>query len=187
MATPRPSPSTVAQKVVRNVAALAQLQAEAEGRVGPHQRLVERLTGSIASPWMVLTIVGSVVAWIGLNTLGVRAGLPRLDPPPFQWLQGSVSLAALLVTLMVLATQRRHAQRSARRGDLELQVNLLAEQKTAKLIALLEELRRDLPSVRDRVDPVANAMTEAVDPRAVLSVIDGDVSPRESPPGKGQR
>jgi hypothetical protein len=30
-------------------------------------------------------------------------------------------------------------------------------------------------------------MTEAVDPRAVLSVIDGDVSPRESPPGKGQR
>jgi uncharacterized membrane protein len=119
---------------------------------------------------------------VALNTVGASAGLPRLDPPPFQWLQGVVSLAALLVTLMVLATQRRLAQRAARRGDLELQVNLLSEQKAAKLIALLEELRRDLPSVRDRIDPVANAMTEAVDPKAVLSVIDA-----EDTSTKGQR
>jgi uncharacterized membrane protein len=51
-------------------------------------------------------------------------------------------------------------------------VNLVAEQKIAKLIALLEELRRDLPIVRDRVDPVADAMAQAVDPQAVLSVLE---------------
>jgi len=182
MASSRPSPTNVAQRVVRNVSTLAQLQADADVSVGRHQRLIERLTAWIASPWTLLTIVVSVAAWVALNTVGASAGLPRLDPPPFQWLQGVVSLAALLVTLMVLATQRRLAQRAARRGDLELQVNLLSEQKAAKLIALLEELRRDLPSVRDRIDPVANAMTEAVDPKAVLSVIDA-----EDTSTKGQR
>ena len=175
MASSRPSShANVAQRVVRNVSTLAQLQADADVSVGRHQRLIERLTTLMASPWTLLTIVVLVAAWVGLNTLAPSASFRRPDPPPFQWLQGVVSLAALLVTLMVLATQRRLAQRAARRGDLELQVNLLSEQKAAKLIALLEELRRDLPSVRDRVDPVANAMTEAVDPRAVLSVIDAE-------------
>ena len=98
-----------------------------------------------------------------------------------------MSLAAPLLTLMVLAAQRRLAQRSVRREDLELQVNLLAEQKTAKLIALLEELRRDPPSVRDRVDPVANAMTEAVEPTAVLSVIGRGAPPAETSSGKRPR
>jgi uncharacterized membrane protein len=75
---------------------------------------------------------------------------------------------------------------------LELQVNLVSEQKIAKLISLLEELRRDLPSVRDRVDVVADAMAEAVDPQAVITSLEDDVAPdargdslatRLSPPG----
>jgi uncharacterized membrane protein len=181
MARRRSSSSAVAREVVRNVTTLAQIHADAEGRVGRHQRFIERVTASIASPRAVLVLLAIIAGWIVANTAGTHAGLPRLDPPPFQWLQGAITLGALLVTLMVLATQRRQATRAARRGDVELQVNLLAEQKTAKLIALIEELRRDLPAVRDRVDPVANAMTEAVDAGAVLSVIDA-----ESPPTKGQ-
>jgi uncharacterized membrane protein len=113
--------------------------------------------------------------------------LPRLDGPPFPWLQGALSLSALLVTTMVLATQNRQAKRATRRGDLELQVNLLAEQKTAKLIALLEELRRDLPSVRDRVDSVANALAKAVDPQAVLSVLEYDQEPGPASSGHAPR
>jgi uncharacterized membrane protein len=177
MAHARASTGSVAREVVRNVAALAQVHADDEGSVGRHQRLVERLTAGIASPWALLVVVVAVGGWIALNIVAAGAGVAPIDPPPFQWLQGTATLAALLVTLMVLSTQRRQARRAARRGDLELQVNLLAEQKTAKLIALLEELRRDLPSVRDRVDPVANAMTEAVDPGAVLSVIENEPPP----------
>jgi len=40
-------------------------------------------------------------------------------------------------------------------------VSLLAEQKTAKLIALIEELRRDLPEVTNRHDPEAAATCDA--------------------------
>jgi uncharacterized membrane protein len=48
---------------------------------------------------------------------------------------------------------------------------LLAEQKLAKLIALIEELRRDMPNVNNRVDSLAEAMTHAVDPNAVADAL----------------
>jgi uncharacterized membrane protein len=42
----------------------------------------------------------------------------------------------------------------------------------AKLIALVEELRRDLPMVRDRIDREADSMQEAVDPAAMLAALE---------------
>lgn len=73
---------------------------------------------------------------------------------------------------MVLTTQNRQSRHAERHAQLDLQVNLLAEQKVAKLIALVEELRRDMPSVPDRVDPVAEGMTEPLDPEVVLTVLE---------------
>jgi uncharacterized membrane protein len=55
-------------------------------------------------------------------------------------------------------------------------VNLLAEQKTAKLIALLEELRRDLPNVHNRHDPQAAAMEHATDPQAILNALEETIA-----------
>jgi len=52
-----------------------------------------------------------------------------------------------------------------------LQLNLLSEQKIAKIIAILEELRADLPNVHDRYDPEAIVMQEAADPIAVLNAL----------------
>jgi uncharacterized membrane protein len=158
--------------VAQNIETVAHLQTEADGRVGLSQRTIERVTASIAQPLSLNVIVGVVALWVVVNTLGATVGLPQVDPPPFPWLQGVISLSALLVTTMVLTTQSRQGQRVAQRENLELQVNLVAEQKIAKLISLLEELRRDLPSVRDRVDPVADAMAAPVDHKAVLTVLE---------------
>jgi len=76
-------------------------------------------------------------------------GWQRIDPPPFFWLQGMVTLSALLMTTLVLITANRQTRNAEERSHLDLQVNLLAEHKVAKLIALVEELRRDLPMVRE--------------------------------------
>jgi uncharacterized membrane protein len=159
-------------RVAQNIETLANLQTEAEERVGRHQKMVERLTAALGHRWTLNAIVGIVALWVGVNTLAPHIGFLQIDSPPFPWLQGAVSLSALLVTTMVLTTQNRQAKVSSHRGNLDLQVNLVAEQKITKLIALLEELRRDLPSVRDRVDLVADAMAHAVDPEAVLSALE---------------
>ncbi len=52
-----------------------------------------------------------------------------------------------------------------------LQLNLVTEQKIAKLISLVEELRTDLPNVKNRDDVEAEVMMHAIDPEAILEVI----------------
>lgn len=53
-----------------------------------------------------------------------------------------------------------------------MQMSLLTEQRTAKIIDLLEELRRDMPSVQNRVDLEAEALTKTVDPHEVLATLE---------------
>jgi uncharacterized membrane protein len=156
----------------QTIASIATLHARSELQVSWHQRTVESVTATLGRPVFLYAILTLVVLWIGVN-LGHRyLGIPELDRPPFYWLQGAVTLGALLMTTVVLITQNRQGKIAERRAQLDLQINLLAEQKITKLIALVEELRRDLPIVQNRHDPEAEAMTQAADPQAVLEALE---------------
>jgi uncharacterized membrane protein len=96
----------------------------------------------------------------------------RWDEPPFFWLQGLLGLLSLTTTTVVLITQNRWMRRVERRSQVELHINLLAEEKIGKLVALLEELRRDLPTVRDRPDSQAEAMARGTDVREVVDEVE---------------
>jgi uncharacterized membrane protein len=157
----------------QNVETLTSLRARAERELTTHQRRIERFTEQIGRPRTFYLIVTFAGVWCGFNALAWHLGVRPFDPPPFAWLQGAVGLGALLMTTIVLITQTRQTQDAEQRSQLDLQVNLLAEQKAAKLIALLEELRRDIPTVENRFDRVAEAMKEPVDPHAVLSALEG--------------
>jgi uncharacterized membrane protein len=172
----------VAAHVTHSLEAVAAMVAREQGHVHRHQRFIEYLTAMIGRPKTAYAIVALVVAWVAWNSLGRAVGLPIIDPPPFSWLQGIVGVGALLTTTMVLATQNRLGGSAEQRARLDLQVNLIAEQKAAKIIALLEELRRDLPSVVNRVDLEADAMTEAVDPHTVASALENSSIPPDSAP-----
>jgi hypothetical protein len=65
------------------------------------------------------------------------------------------------------------------RTHLQLQINLLAEQKTTKIIMLLEELRRDLPHIPGRHEQHAETLQAASDPDAVLEAIEQRKEQRE--------
>jgi uncharacterized membrane protein len=54
---------------------------------------------------------------------------------------------------------------------LTLELAILSERKTAKIISLLEELRQDHPDIQDRIDDEAAAMPEPADPQSVLETI----------------
>jgi uncharacterized membrane protein len=166
-----------------NVETLASLRARAEQGVSHHQRRIERFTARMGQPRSFYLVLSFSAVWIVFNLVATRVGVRPFDPPPFDWLQGLTGLCALLMTTTILITQNRQTHQAEQRGQLELQVNLLAEQKIAKLIGLLEELRRDLPTVRDRVDKMADAMTEPVDPHAVMSALEDKLgSDSDAPP-----
>ena len=156
----------------QQVDTIAALQARAERNVSIHQRTVETVTAFLGRPLFLNLVLIFVALWILANLFPKRFGLKQFDQPPFYWLQGVVTLGALLLTIVILITQNRQARLAERRAQLDLQVNLLAEQKVAKLIALVEELRRDLPSVVNRIDLEAEAMSESADPHAVLEALE---------------
>jgi uncharacterized membrane protein len=75
------------------------------------------------------------------------------------------------MVVLILATQRREDQLAQHREQLILELALLSEQKTAKVIELLEEFRRDNPHIHDRIDRQADAMAQPADPQQVLDSI----------------
>jgi uncharacterized membrane protein len=75
------------------------------------------------------------------------------------------------MVILILATQQREYQLAKLREQLTLELAILSEQKTAKVIQLLEESRRDNPLIRNRVDQEAEAMAQPADPQSVLDAI----------------
>jgi uncharacterized membrane protein len=75
------------------------------------------------------------------------------------------------MVILILATQQREHQLAQLREQLPLELAILSEQKTAKVIPLLEEFRRDNPLIRNRVDQKAEAMAQPADPQSVLDTI----------------
>ncbi len=131
---------------------------------------------------MFLGVILLLVAlWMLANDALRRSGLAEFDPAPYFWLQGIVGLGALLTATIVLIKQNRLAKLEEQRAHLDLKVTLLTEQKAAKLIELLEELRRDLPNVRNRHDPEAAALKQAMNPNLVLAALDERAAPEEQP------
>ena len=149
--------------------------------MGTHQRGIERITAALGRPRSIYVVLTVVALWVGFNAFAGALGVRPPDPPPCDELQAVVGLAALLMTIMVLTTQNRQSKHAEQRAHLDLQVNLLAEQKVAKLIALVEELRRDMPAVPNRVDHVAEVMTEPLDPKVVMNALEGTLDSKPKP------
>jgi uncharacterized membrane protein len=154
--------------VAQTVETVVTVRARAQSQVTRHQRAIETFTAALGRPRTLYVIVVMVAGWCLWN---VWQATP-VDPPPFFWLQGAVGLSAVMIATLILITQNRQNREGEQRAQLDLQVNLLTEQKITKVIQLLEELRRDLPNVKNRVDLAADAMTHAVDAGAVLSALE---------------
>ncbi|HZU67047.1 MAG TPA: DUF1003 domain-containing protein [Ktedonobacteraceae bacterium] len=154
--------------VGENIESIVDLHMCAEKQVSHHQRFIETVTNNLGRPRFFYLIVLFVALWIGVNLLLPRFGVASFDVPPFYWLQGIVSLSALLMTTVILITQNRHGKLDDLHMHLNMQVNLLIERKVTKLIDLVEELRSDMPIVENRHDPQAEAMKEPVNPHEVV-------------------
>jgi uncharacterized membrane protein len=166
------SPDTVPASISQNIETMEDYYSRQHQSIGRAQRLLERVSAAIGRPLFLVVIVSFVAAWILVNLMGSRIGVRPFDPPPFSALQGIVSLSALLTTTIVLIGQNRLAKLERRREQLELQVNILTEQKTTTIIRLLEELRRDLPMVRDRHDPTAATLQVPTDATQILTALE---------------
>jgi uncharacterized membrane protein len=135
------------------------------------QLAIERISAFFGSPWYFASCVVFILLWMVLNSWGVHAHWHWVDAPPFALLQGLVSANALLITIAVLIRQNRMARLAAHRSHLDLQINLLTEQKTTKILQLVDELHRELTELRRRPDTQLEEMRKPADAGALLDAI----------------
>jgi uncharacterized membrane protein len=167
--------------IEQTVAAIAKLHEQHRAGVTPIQQVVEGVTGFVARPRFAGYVALFLLAWAVLNLVLPRLGLKPFDPWPYEGLQGIASVGALFLTVFILITERRENELSDLREQLTLQLAISAEQKSAKVIRLLEELRRDLPNVRNRSDPEAQDLASPADPQAVFDALKQSQEEAEAP------
>lgn len=162
LTAPLPDPIT------KNIEAITALHTQEVQDISAHQRLLEAIAiffGRVAFLYGLLAILA---VWIFGSLFD---GLLPFNIPPFSWSEQGLDAAALVISTGVLIRQTRQENFAEQRTQLMLQLNLLSEQKIAKIIGLLEELRADLPDVANRHDPEAEVMQKAADPIAVLEAL----------------
>lgn len=169
---PEPQPATLSDHISDNIDGVVALQRRESEALTPAQRRLERLGRFVGRPTYLVGLLLTATLWVVVNITAPSMGFRPFDEPPFPWLDLVLTFVALVTTTVVVIGQNRQTKLEQRRAHLDLQVNLLTEQKVSKLIHLLEELRRDLPNVRDRHDPQAHALQERADTGKVLSAID---------------
>src|SRR5450631_1877809 len=166
-------------QISQNIEAVLEFYTRENQKISRSQRILERISGFIGQPVFLGFILLFVALWMLTNDAMRQFGRAEFDPAPFFWLQGIVGLGALLTTTVILIKQNRLAKLEEQRAHLDLKVTLLTEQKAAKLIELLEELRRDLPNVKNRHDSEAETLQQSMNPELVLAALDERSEPED--------
>lgn len=165
--------------IMQSVHTIATLHDEHHRAASRMQKVVESAVRLAGRPRFAGVMFALMAAWVLGNFLVDRAGGHPLDPPPFPLLESVIGALALFLTILILITQRREYELEERRTQLSLQLALLAEQKNAKIIEMIETLLNAHPDESLRADPAASSMAKPVDSAALLSAIDERQRERE--------
>lgn len=131
----------------------------------------ERLSDAIAyhagRTWFIAAHAAWFGGWILLNSGKVPAVRP-FDPFPYQFLTFVVSLEAIFLSLFILMSQNRANKQADARSHLDLQINLLAEQESTKMLEMLQSLceHHGLAVARD---PEVEALKSPTKPSDLLT------------------
>ena len=166
-------PSSVSE----NIDTITEFYQRHEEHMSLPQRIIEKMSVILGSPGYVAASVVFMVGWIIANLVGLELGYDEIDEPPFFWLQGIIAVNAFIISTTVLIRQNRMQKLSQHHARLDLQVNLLTEEKTSKIIAMLEALRRDIPGIDNDIDHEAREMIQPTDAKVVLEAIESEDDP----------
>ncbi|HEY4383609.1 MAG TPA: DUF1003 domain-containing protein [Ktedonobacteraceae bacterium] len=109
-------------------------------------RLADKITAFSGSMVYVWLHVFWFAGWILLNRGWF--GLKPFDPFPFSVLTMMVSLEAIFLSAFVLISQNKQAVQADKRAKIDLQVNMMAERETTKILIMLEEMQQQLELVK---------------------------------------
>ena len=155
------SKASAGEHTAESIRAICELERLALQRRTPSERFSDFVVAQAGSVWSI-TLHGIWFAvWILWN-IGKIPGARIFDPFPFAALTTIVSLEAIFLALFILMSQNRSSRHSDERAHLDLQINLMAERESTKMLQLLRALciYHGLPEAADRELPQMIEQTE---------------------------
>ena len=166
---PSPKPPGLGSVLERNIRALQQRRAREEAAANFQERIAARITRFTGSMGFVYLHLAAFGLWIAVN-LGLMPGLPQFDPS-FVILAMAASVEAIFLSTFVLISQNRMAAAADKRAELDLQISLLAEHETTKLVTLVSAIAERM-DVKTKVDAEVQELKQDVAPDLVLDEIE---------------
>lgn len=99
-------------------------------------KVAHKLSTSFGSTSFLIFSILFFTSWITIN-LGLIPKIPIFDPYPFVLLITTVSIEAIILTIIVLMSQNRQNYVSSLREEIDFQINLIAEKEITKALKLL--------------------------------------------------
>ncbi|MEA5452619.1 DUF1003 domain-containing protein [Leptolyngbya sp. CCNP1308] len=156
--------------IAENIEAIIAIHRQEAEQASAAEQILEVVASWFSRPAFLYLLLLGLGLWLGGDALNHTSLLP-FELPTFSWADQGLDAAALLISTGVLIRQNRQESFAEQRTQLMLQLNMLSEKKIAKIIALLEELREDLPDIVQRYDHEAAIMQISTDPLAVLEAL----------------
>jgi uncharacterized membrane protein len=122
-----------------SIDAIIEAEQAAERSRSPSEVVYEWVGGFIGTLNFVAIQVLSAAFWVVINS-GLAPAIRPFDPFPFPILSLILTLEAVLVAAFVLMKQNRMSKLADRRAHLNLQINLMTERETTKIIGILLEI-----------------------------------------------
>jgi uncharacterized membrane protein len=161
-----------------NVQTIARLERAAAEERTTTDRIVDGITEFCGSMSFVYFHIVWFGAWIVWNTQRTVPHHLHFDSFPFNLLTMTVSLEAILLSTFILISQNRQSRLADRRNHLDLQINLLSEQETTKMLSLLDQIAQKL-GVNDKDDPEIGVLEEATRPDRLVQQIEEVIERRQ--------
>src|SRR5262249_42442714 len=121
----------------RNVELVAQMERASVSHRTFGQRVADFVAAWVGSWTFLIVQCVLLCLWMVVNVVGWWM---RWDPYPFVLLNLVLSFQAAFASPIILMSQNRQGRLSERRNQLDLQVNLLAEQENTEQLRLLRLL-----------------------------------------------
>lgn len=165
------SPTTVslAGVIGRNIAALLEREKKREQQSSFQKRLADGITafaGSMNFVYVHLAIAGFRIA---VNS-GWVPRLPRFDPT-FVILATAASVEAIFLSTFILISQNRMQAAADKRGELNLQVSLLAEHEVTRLVTSVTAIANQM-NIPEARDPELEELARDIAPEKVLDAME---------------
>ncbi|HSR89545.1 MAG TPA: DUF1003 domain-containing protein [Candidatus Udaeobacter sp.] len=106
-------------------------------------RLADFLTGYFGSIWFLIFHFIFFPSWLIINA-GLIPNLKPFDPFPYGLLTTIVSLEAIFLSIIVLISQKRSNEIDELREEIDLQINIQAENEVTKIINMLDKIHNHL-------------------------------------------